>query len=367
MANYKYVEVRGPFGVVRGIAVQVEGRLVHAFSGIPYAAAPVGPLRFARPVPLQHETIIDASYQRYTACPQPRLGKIGLSTGWIADEDCLRVNIWIPTGCGPATSCGGNKTVLVFITGNLFQQGDAGDVTGDGSILAALGDIVVVTFAYRLGALGFLCASTAKDSGNMGLYDQLAAMEWVHKNIAYFGGNHSEIVVAGHRSGAASVGLHMLNPNAGWTRYVKRFIVMSDSPYSRQIDSRAESTDKTAALSRELGCADPADDAVSASACLRSVNVTALLEASSPSREHFASLFFPTHGTDLMPVRPSVLSHVAALKDKQVLIGHTTSEGIYQAALFRNMVVGSVSECWQSYGSRQANQIREPEEGVRKE
>ncbi|XP_075548781.1 acetylcholinesterase-like isoform X3 [Dermacentor variabilis] len=236
-AKPKYVEVRGPFGAVRGVAVLVEGRLVHAFNAIPYAAAPVGPLRFARPVP-------------------PQYG----------------------------------------------------------------------------------------DSGNMGLYDQLAAMEWVHKNIAYFGGNHSEIVVAGHGSGAVSVGLHMLNPNSGWMGYVKRFIVMSNSPYSRQIDGRAEATNKTAALSRELGCADPADDVVSANACLRSVSVTALLEASSPSREHLTSLFFPAHGTDLMPVRPSDLPHVATLKSKQVLIGHTTLEGVHQAALFRNRVAGSVFE-----------------------
>ncbi|XP_075548779.1 acetylcholinesterase-1-like isoform X1 [Dermacentor variabilis] len=343
-AKPKYVEVRGPFGAVRGVAVLVEGRLVHAFNAIPYAAAPVGPLRFARPVPPQYGTTIDGIHQRYTACPQPRLGNTGPGTGWIADEDCLRVNIWIPTGCGLGTSCSGNKTVLVFITGSLFQQGDAGDVTEDGSILAALGDIAVVTFAYRLGALGFLCTSTARDSGNMGLYDQLAAMEWVHKNIAYFGGNHSEIVVAGHGSGAVSVGLHMLNPNSGWMGYVKRFIVMSNSPYSRQIDGRAEATNKTAALSRELGCADPADDVVSANACLRSVSVTALLEASSPSREHLTSLFFPAHGTDLMPVRPSDLPHVATLKSKQVLIGHTTLEGVHQAALFRNRVAGSVFE-----------------------
>ncbi|XP_077485194.1 cholinesterase-like [Amblyomma americanum] len=287
----------------------------------------------------------DVSHKRKTACPQPRLGNIGLGARWITDEDCLRLNIWVPMGCvPPGTPRCGNKTVLVFLTGGLFQQGDAGDASADGSLLASLGDVAVVTVTYRLGALGFLCASDERDAGNMGLYDQLEAMAWVRNYIAYFGGNESEIAVVGHGSGAVSLGYHMLNANSGWAHFINRFIVMSNSPYNRQIDSRAEATNKTASLSRELGCGDLTDDPTVALDCLRDVNVTALLGASSPMGDHSSSLFFPVHGSDLVPVRPSLLSHFVSVREKKVLIGYTASAGAYHAALLAYTQSGYVFE-----------------------
>ncbi|KAH9368928.1 hypothetical protein HPB48_007078 [Haemaphysalis longicornis] len=111
-----------------------------------------------------HRQEADASQALPLACPQPLMDNIGFGTRWIVDEDCLRLNIWVPRGCEHHDSAESpyrcpNKTVLFVLSGSLFQQGDAGNATKDGSLLAALGDVVVVTFAFRLGALGFLYAS----------------------------------------------------------------------------------------------------------------------------------------------------------------------------------------------------------------
>lgn len=228
----KHIIVQGPFGNVKGIAVTVEGRVVHAFFGIPFAYPPMKDLRFRRPSPMLYYGDLDATKHHYYDCPQPVLDEHGFGAKWMHDEDCLHLDIWIPERCGVQNICI-NLTVLFFLSGNTFQHSDAGVDTFDGGLLAALGDVVVVTTRYRLGVLGFLYGGIDKAPGNVGLHDQLEAFRWVRRNIGYFGGNSSEINVVGHGSGASSIGYHLFSPSSTWKKEVKRFILMSESPLGR--------------------------------------------------------------------------------------------------------------------------------------
>ncbi|OQR69926.1 acetylcholinesterase-like [Tropilaelaps mercedesae] len=123
-------------------------------------------------------------------------------------EDCLYLNIWTPF---LGTRLRTPRPVLVFIHGGGFRMGSASVDTYDGGVLSAYGDIVVVSFNYRLGAFGFLQLNS-KIAGNMGLYDQIRALEWVQHNVEYFGGDPRQVTVMGQEAGAVSLGMLLLSP-----------------------------------------------------------------------------------------------------------------------------------------------------------
>ncbi|MDQ6697013.1 MAG: carboxylesterase/lipase family protein [Actinomycetota bacterium] len=175
------------------------------FRGIPFAAPPLGELRFAPPQPPEpwtaplDATTFGASAPQNLSLIEEMLG----SPDVVYDEDCLRLNVWTP-GCDAA-----NRPVLVWIHGGGFLTGSGSIPWYEGSHLAAR-DAVVVTINYRLGVLGFLHLEELGDgfegSGNAGLLDQIAALRWVHDNIAGFGGDPANVTVFGESAGAMSVG-----------------------------------------------------------------------------------------------------------------------------------------------------------------
>jgi para-nitrobenzyl esterase len=184
-------------------------RSIRVFRGIPFAAPPVGTKRFRPPTaPAAWST--PRSADRFGAiCPQ--LGSAG--TRYPMDEDCLTLNVWTATA-GPA-----KRAVLVWIYGGGFNVGHGSDPDFDGEALARKG-IVVVTFNYRLGPFGFLATpelsgeSPERSSGNYGLLDQLAALRWIQRNIAAFGGDPSRVTIAGQSAGAGSVAFLAMSPLA---------------------------------------------------------------------------------------------------------------------------------------------------------
>ncbi|RJO73438.1 carboxylesterase/lipase family protein [Nocardia panacis] len=182
--------------IVETAAGRVRGRVegpVSVFRGIPYAAAP----RWLAPTAAAPWTGVFDGTEFGPIAPQPasRLTVMG-SFDLPQAEDCLSLNIWAPPGAG--------HPVLVFLHGGGFTTGSGRLDWYDGGELAALGDIVVVTVNYRLGALGYL-ASPGISDGNMGLLDQIAALAWVRENIAAFGGDPTEITAAGQSGGAYSL------------------------------------------------------------------------------------------------------------------------------------------------------------------
>ncbi|WP_233160010.1 carboxylesterase/lipase family protein [Actinophytocola xanthii] len=190
-------QVRTAAGVVRGSVA--DG--VHSFRGIPYAAEPSGPLRFAAPAPPVPWSGIRDALEFGPAPPQPAPAP-GLAPAWRPEDglDCLTANVWTPAPGGSGLP------VMVWLHGGRWTIGSAAMPQYDGSLLAAAG-VVVVTLNYRLGFEGFGHLPGAPD--NRGLLDQLAALSWVRENMAGFGGNPDNVTVLGHSAGAASAVLLM--------------------------------------------------------------------------------------------------------------------------------------------------------------
>jgi len=182
---------------------------VRAYRGIPYAAAPVGDLRWREPYPVSHWTGIRATHEFAPTCMQPGLASDGFTAPLSMSEDCLYLNIWTTADPDPNPAAG-PLPVLVWIHGGAYLIGSGHDI--DMSRLARRG-VVVVAMNYRLGVFGFLAhpALSAQcphgSSGNYGLMDQIAALHWIQANIAVFGGDPRRVTIAGASSGATSVNL----------------------------------------------------------------------------------------------------------------------------------------------------------------
>ncbi len=191
-----------------------DGR-VRAWKGIPYAAPPVGDLRFRAPQPPQPWTEVFDATAFGPACPQPVFANIPLDLGAPQGEDCLRLNIWAPPGAEP----GDRKPVMVWLHGGAYVLGSSSQSLYDGRRLASRGDAVVVTVNYRLGALGFLDLSSfntprRRFDSNVGLRDVLAALGWVRDNIAAFGGDPDKVTLFGESAGAGIVTTLLATPAA---------------------------------------------------------------------------------------------------------------------------------------------------------
>jgi hypothetical protein len=188
-------------GAVRGVT---EGGLA-VFRGLPFARPPVGPLRFEPPgSPESWSGVRDAARFGPSAAQNGALVGPLMSLGITrTGEDCLYLNVWTPGADR------GRRPVLVWIHGGAFILGSGSQMLYDGATLARRGDVVVVTINYRLGALGFLrlrdrFGERLPASGNEGLLDQVAALEWVRDEIAAFGGDPGNVTIFGESAGAMS-------------------------------------------------------------------------------------------------------------------------------------------------------------------
>ena len=183
------------------------------YKAIPYAAAPLGDLRWRDPQPVKPWKGVRKATAFAPACMQIGVSMPG-ETPPAVSEDCLYLNIWAPT-----TSVNERLPVIVWIHGGGYINGSAAMPLYWGDRLAQKG-VIVVTIAYRLGPLGFLAhpeltsESRHHSSGNYGLMDQIAALDWVRKNIAAFGGDPKRITIAGQSSGSISVSILMASPLA---------------------------------------------------------------------------------------------------------------------------------------------------------
>ena len=200
-----------PVVVTRAGSVAGTGGEIESFKGIPYAAPPVGPLRWRPPQPaVAWKGVRDASHFGDDCMQRPYV----ISTGQKTSEDCLTVSVWT-LGHAP----GAHRPVMVFLYGGGFIGGSCAYPLYDGAKLAANG-VVVVCLNYRVGIFGFLAhpalsaESPHKSSGNYGLLDQIAALEWVKDNIAAFGGDPQRVTVFGESAGAVSIAVLMTSPLA---------------------------------------------------------------------------------------------------------------------------------------------------------
>jgi para-nitrobenzyl esterase len=195
-------------GIISGIPGSTAE--VRVYKGIPFAAPPVGNLRWRAPQPVTRWDGVLKAEKFSPTCMQNANGPAAQPTS----EDCLYLNVWTT-----AKSAGERRPVMVWIYGGGFTGGSGSEPRYDGDALSQKG-VVVVTFNYRLGAFGFLAhpeltkESDRRASGNYGLMDQVAALEWVQRNVSAFGGDPRKVTIFGESAGAISVADLLVSPQS---------------------------------------------------------------------------------------------------------------------------------------------------------
>nr|WP_050899584.1 carboxylesterase family protein [Mycolicibacterium rhodesiae] len=298
--------VRTESGAVRG-TVSADHRL---FAGIPYAAPPVGALRWQPPAPVAQWSGFRDATQPGPRCIQDASNDVDRSE---TSEDCLTLNVWTPPPTGEP------RPVMVWIHGGSFING-SGDIY-NARRLASRGDMVVVTINYRLGALGFLAhpaLGPAGDVGNYGLADQQAALRWVHDNIAAFGGDPDKVTIAGESAGGMAVCDHLVAPGSAG---LFNAAIVQSGPCQAQYDlPTAERTSEKYAA--DAGCGDPATVA----ACLRGLPPERLQTPVLYGRIGTEQLSGPVTGTRTLPVDPMTGAARGVAANVPTMIGTTADE-----------------------------------------
>ena len=314
------------------VQVEIEtGRLVGSrqgvisvFRGIPYAAPPVGPLRWQPPQPVEPWTAV-RSARRYGPVARQRVGG---GSQFVASEDCLYLNVWTPAREGASLP------VMVFIHGGGFATGSGSEPMYESTELAKQG-VVVVTFNYRLDIVGFfahpLLTAESPDgaSGNYGLRDQVAALEWVQRNIERFGGDPERVTVFGESSGGRSVSVLLSSPLA--EGLFQRAVTQSGTLDGVAIPLAAEE-ERGDRLARAVGCADRPDPL----RCLRARTFDELA---------FAGLFEARPIVDgwMVPEDPRRVYADGRQHDVPMIIGSNADEGTF-AMLGRRMPIRTVAD-----------------------
>jgi para-nitrobenzyl esterase len=309
------------------------GDRVEAFLGIPYARAPVGPLRWQAPQALEPWTEPRPCTEFGPCCPQPKTFLRPVEGA--VSEDCLYLNVWRPVLSERYRQ--GRLPVMVWIHGGGFTIGGGSQPVYDGTVLARQG-VILVTINYRLGPFGFLAhPALSKESprgvsGNYGLLDQIAALKWVQRNIAAFGGDARRVTIFGESAGSVSVSCLLASPLAKGLFH--RAIVQSGTAdavrtplHSSKEDDDAKSMEQTGlAVAERL---DVSGQRPEDAAALRSKTAEELLSAANPKVGMFGrgTKFWPCVDGYVLPEPPPELFAAGRYNDVPVMIGTTANEG----------------------------------------
>ena len=333
LARTPTASAQGDNGLVATTATgQVRGQRVGGvlvFKSIPYAAPPVGALRFAAPAPHQPwKGVRDATTGGPTAPfnlqpegamdTQPSFG-----AGWVKGDDYLTTNIWTPALTGPA------RPVMVFIHGGAFVLGASDVPLYDGAALAQKG-VVLVSLDYRLGVEGFLKIKGVPS--NLGIRDQLAALRWVQANIARFGGDPANVTVFGESAGAMSVATLLASPAA--KGLFRRAIMMSGSGQAVLSGEQADRiADKYASVLKIKNTAEAYRRLSPEQLMAAQLKVTPKMvklntkEYADPGSG--TALFFPVIDGDIVPAVPLTSVQQGASSAIDVMVGYNSDEANY--------------------------------------
>src|SRR2546421_7421473 len=295
-ADHRAPVVRTESGAVRGS----ETGGVQGFLGIPYAAPPTGDLRWRPPQPAPRWQGIRDTVSYGNRCPAAASTNGPRSE----NEDCLFLNVQRPTD----VHSGQKLPVYFWIHGGGLQNGSSNQ--HDGSLIVQRTGVVVVTINYRLGVFGFLAhpglTAEAGQAGNYGLLDQQAALRWVHRNIAAFGGDPDQVTIGGESAGGWSICAHLSAP--GSAGMFAAAMIQSGSCVSQTL---AQAEANGTAAGQALGCTD--------AACLRAVPAARLVDTTINAR--FVS------GVPALPENPDTAVRAGRFARVPLVIGANLDEG----------------------------------------
>jgi len=321
------------------------GTDVRVYKGIPFAAPPVGELRWRAPQPVKPWDSIRLSKSFSLPCPQPTGPKDRMS------EDCLTLNIWTP-----ARTANARLPVLVSIPGGGFVAGSSSLSLYDGERLARE-NVVIVTINYRLGALGFLAhpelsrESAQGISGNYALLDMVAALQWVQRNVAAFGGDPSNVTIWGESAGASAVALLLVVPqseglfhkaimNSPWSMYY---------PISRLREGRGQRPS-----AEERGAALGSLASLRAKSTDELLQIVSAAPAASIDPDQGGLTFRPIVDGVVLPDDPAALFAKGAFHHVPMIVGTNADEGVFFAP--RSIATREQADAWlrDQFGSQAA-------------
>ncbi|XP_004642544.1 thyroglobulin [Octodon degus] len=261
-----------PHGRLQGrsqvVRVGTAWKQVNQFLGVPYASPPLAERRFQAPEPLNWTGSWDATKPR-ASCWLP-----GIRTPTPAgvSEDCLYLNVFVPENLAP------NASVLVFFHNTMEDDVSEAWLRIDGSLLAAVGNLIVVTANYRAGVFGFLSSGSSEMTGNWGLLDQVAALTWVQTHVGAFGGDPGRVSLAADRGGADVASMHLLMARAPGPQLFQRALLMGGSALSpAAVISPSRAQQQAMALAKEVSC--PTSSTQEVVSCLRQTPANVLNDA----------------------------------------------------------------------------------------
>ncbi|XP_055837312.1 juvenile hormone esterase-like [Episyrphus balteatus] len=232
-----------PGTVIGGEDILPNGNRYHYFQGIPFAVPPLGELRFKAPVPLEKFSVPEL--ECVAEGPVSIQRSLDPALPFIGSEDCLYLNVFTPE-----TKSNKPLPVMLFIHGGGFVGGN-GNSDKHNPLYLLQEDVVVVTFNYRLGVLGYLSLPEVGIPGSAGMKDQVLAMKWVKENISQFNGDPTNVTLFGHSTGSACVHMHLLSKNS--RKFFNRVIMQSGvSIMTAMTDS--DGPGKARHLAKLVGC-----------------------------------------------------------------------------------------------------------------
>ena len=316
-------------GRARGLTVE-SGSDVRVFRGVPFARPPVGKLRWRPPQPAERWRNVRDCTEFAPSCPQP-VARIIPEVQGNRSEDCLYLNVWT------AGKAGDKRPVMVWIHGGGFSIGGGAQRTYDGRHFAASG-AVLVTINYRLGPFGFMAhpalsaESQQRASGNYGLMDQIAALKWVRRNIAAFGGDPRNVTIFGESAGGVSVACLLASPLAKglFDRATMQSGVAEITTPLRGGNGKEPAAETVGVkIADQLGIEAPESDSARTAAQLRAKSAEELLAAANPRVGLFGKglKLWPVIDGYVLPRPTAEIFADGKHNDVPVMLGSNSDEG----------------------------------------
>ena len=318
------------FGTVRGkTEVTAGGGEVDVWYGIPYAEPPTGKLRFRSPRPLDRWSGVKNATTLPNSCMQELdtyFGDFEGATMWNANtllsEDCLYLSV-----IASKQRSNQSLSVVVWFHGGGFSYGTSTLDVYDYKTFAESQGVIVVAIQHRVGSLGFLYLGDPGAPGNVGLFDQLMALQWVKNNIHSFGGNPDSITLMGDTTGATFVGWHLLSPLS--RNLFDKAIMMSGAPSGHwSARTRDDHLVRAQGLAEAVGCPHDLNKTQTILDCLRQANATEILRSEFGVYDGVLDYpFVPLIDGAFLDDSPIELMKEGNMKRAKVLLGSDSEEG----------------------------------------